>query len=303
MMNKNGADLSPWTRRDLVDGSIRGAQAPTTSLSVKGLSSNQIRPLNATNFTFDSAPAGAPESPLLPILRLGQKARPVRVLLVDSDASPHHAISKEILNDPRCELVAQSTTVKEARQLIDRHPIEVMLVDLSLSDGTGFELIEHLKKARPLAEAIVITSVEDERHAIRSFQLGATGYLVKDTWTSFFSQAILQVVNGGLSITPALARRLISQPDYKRVTSRRPAARSDGYENLSRREREVLQLVETGCTSNEIGRRLAISPLTVNSHFNNVYRKLKVRSRAQAITVAIQNGLIESSGCRGLNGH
>lgn len=303
MMNENAADVSPWTRRDLVDGSIRGGQAPTTSLSVKGRTFNELAPSNATNFTFASAPPGASESPLLPVLRLGQKSRPVRVLLVDSDASPDHTISKEILNDPRCELVAQSTTVKEARQLIDRHRIEVMLVDLSLSDGTGFELIEHLKKARPLAEAIVITSVEDERHAIRSFQLGATGYLVKDTWTSFFSQAVLQVVNGGLSITPALARRLISQPDYKRTTSRRPAARTDGNENLSRREREVLQLLETGCTSNEIGRRLAISPLTVNSHFNNVYRKLKVRSRAQAITVALQHGLIESSGRRGLIGH
>ena len=106
---------------------------------------------------------------------------------------------------------------------------------------------------------------------------------------------MLQVVNGGASVTPNLARRLLRRLDKDGPGARHgclSARSSGGLEALSAREREILRLVAVGHTSSEIGVRLSISAQTVNSHIKNVYRKLQVRSRAQAVTLASTYGIL-----------
>ena len=169
---------------------------------------------------------------------LGQVARPVRVLLVDDDANIRHVISSELMADLRCNLVGQGCSVREGRRLISSCELDVMLVDLNLGDGNGFELIEHLKTVRPLAEAIVISAMEDEQHALHAFELGATGYPVKNSWFGNFSKAVLQVVNGGASITPNLARRLLRRLDKN--SSRASAPPEPPKKGLSEREHAAL---------------------------------------------------------------
>lgn len=226
---------------------------------------------------------------LWPDFLTGQPARPVRVLLVEDDPHMRRVIAQDLLADDRVSLVAQGASAREGRRLAALHDFEVLLVDLNLGDGTGFDLLQHVKTVRPFAEAIVITASDDEQHALQAFALGATGYLVKNSWFGNFPQAVLQVVNGGASITPALARRLLRQFE----TPSAPRARtSDGLvkESLSDRERVVLRLVAAGHTSPEVGTRLAISAQTVNTHVKNIYRKLQVRTRAQAVSMAAHRG-------------
>ncbi len=222
----------------------------------------------------------------------GQPGRPVRVLLIDDDAHMRNVIANELLSDLRCDVVAQASSVKEGRKLIAHHVFEVMLVDLNLGDGNGFELIEYMKTVRPLAEAVVISAMEDEQHALKAFELGATGYLVKNSWFGNFSQAVLQVVNGGASITPNLARRLLQKLEQPCSTHGRAGGVNPLKDKLSDREKEVLKMVAAGYTSAEIGTRLMISFQTVNTHIKNTYRKLQVRSRAQAVSSATHLGLL-----------
>lgn len=230
----------------------------------------------------------------------GQPGQPVRVLLIDDDPHMRLVIAQELLSDMRIDLVAQASSMKEGRRLIDLHEFDVMLVDLNLGDGTGFDLIKHMKTVRPMAEAVVISAMEDAQHALHAFELGATGYLVKNSWFGNFSQAVLQVVNGGASITPNLARRLLSKFNHAQDGSHDiPHTGSDedkdkdkdkGKGKLSEREKEVLKMVASGYTSLEIGSRLAISGHTVNTHIKNIYRKLDVRTRAQAVSFAAHRG-------------
>jgi len=130
--------------------------------------------------------------------------------------------------------------------------------------------------------------------ALRAFELGATGYLIKNSWFGNFPQAVLQVVNGGASITPNLARRLLKRLDAGAARGAPPPGlnKGAGGEKLSEREREILRLVASGYTSCEIGKRLGISDQTVNTHIKNMYRKLQVRTRAQAVSLASQWGLL-----------
>lgn len=222
---------------------------------------------------------------------VGQAGQPVRVLLVDDDAHLRRVVAGELLADPRIELVGQAQSLREARALAGRQPFDVLLVDLNLGDGSGFSLIEQVRQKNPLVEVIVISALADDQHALHAFELGAMGYLLKHDCFGNFAQAVLQVVNGGAAITPALARRLIHRLDARPAGAGASAPRA-ACESLSDREREVLKMVAAGYTNPEIGERLAISALTVNAHIRNINRKLQVRSRAQAVGRAMERGLL-----------
>ena len=228
---------------------------------------------------------------LWPDFLTGQAEQPVRVLLVDDDPYMSRVIAHELLADLRIDLLGQGGSVREGRRLISQNQFDVMLVDLNLGDGTGFALIEYMKTVRPMAEAIVISAMEDEQHALHAFELGATGYLVKNSWFGNFPQAVLQVVNGGASITPNLARRLLSKFEHPQANGH-TLHENKSKEQLSVREKEVLKLVASGNTSTEIGARLIISGQTVNTHIKNIYRKLNVRTRAQAVSFATSHRLL-----------
>jgi DNA-binding NarL/FixJ family response regulator len=225
-----------------------------------------------------------------PDFLVGQEEQPVRVLLVDDDPHVSHVIAQELLADKRIHLVGQAACLREGRRKVGHHDFDVMLVDLNLGDGCGFDLIEQVKSLAPMTEVVVISAIEDEEHALRAFELGATGYLIKNSWFGNFPQAVLQVVNGGASITPNLARRLLSRLDTRHVAV--VNTRQNQRERLSEREREVLKMVACGYTSAEIGTRLAISGQTVNTHIRNIYHKLQVRTRAQAVSCATERGLL-----------
>lgn len=237
-----------------------------------------------------SAANGAEESSSQwPEFLTGQASRPVRVILIDDDANIRNTMAYELLQDLRCNLIGQGGSVREGKRLILRYEFDVMLVDLKLGDGTGFDLINHMKQVRPMAEAVVISNMEDEQHALRAFELGATGYLIKNSWFGNIPQAVLQVVNGGASITPNLARRLLLRLEQ---TADKADPVAEHKEKLSDREKGVLKMVAAGYTSGEIGCNLLISSQTVSTHLKNIYRKLQVKTRAQAVMYAAQRGLV-----------
>ena len=256
------------------------------------------------NGTSPSAPEGDPppvsgqfavlQNPpsMWPDFMTGQVEKPVRVLLVDDDAHMRRVIAQELMADQRTLLVAQAASVREGRKAIKQHEFDVMLVDLNLGDGEGFQLIDYMKSIRPAAEAVIISIMENDDQVLHAFELGATGYLVKNSWFGSYPQAVLQVANGGASITPHLARRLLQRFDRAAAPATHEQQQDEREtERLSQREKEVLRMVASGYTSAEIGTRLLISSLTVNTHIKNIYRKLQVRTRAQAVRFAALRGL------------
>lgn len=234
-----------------------------------------------------------PAQPLWPGFLTGQEGAPVRVLLVDDDSFMRRVIAQELLSDLRIQLEGQAGSLRDGRRLLATHEFDVLMVDLRLGDGTGFELIREAGKQHPGCEIIVISALEDESHVMHAFELGATGYLLKDAWLQSFAQAVLQVVNGGAAITPRLARRLLSRLSA-RPGSPPPASDPPTREatTLTARECEILRCVARGQVTEEIGAKLGISGQTVNAHIKNIYKKLHVHSRAQAVSYAAYSGLI-----------
>ncbi|WP_099655810.1 response regulator transcription factor [Acidovorax sp. 56] len=221
---------------------------------------------------------------------MGQEASPIRVLLVDDDAHIRMVIAQELMADPRTLLVGQAASVREGRKAIKQHEFDVLLVDLNLGDGEAFELLEFFRSFRPSAQAVVISVMENDEQVMRAFELGAAGFVGKNSWFGNYAQAVLQVANGGASITPNLARRLLQRFDRTNAAESK-RRKPDDADRLSAREKEILRMVASGYTSIEVGSRLFISSMTVNTHLRNIYRKLQVRTRAQAVRFASLRGL------------
>jgi DNA-binding NarL/FixJ family response regulator len=240
---------------------------------------------NKEDSPLRSAPSGWPEH------MAGQTGQPVRVLLIDDDEHIRRVIAQELMGDPRTLVVAQARSLREGRRLMRLNDFDVMLVDLYLGDGDGFELIETMKRLHPTAEAIVISLMDDDEQVVRAFEMGATGYLVKNSVFGSYAQAVLQVVNGGASITPHLARRMLQRFAASPAEPSDKRRGAQETEPLSSREKEVLGMVAAGYTSAEIAEQTRISVATVETHIRNIYRKLQVRSRAQAVRFASLRGL------------
>ncbi|PIF26359.1 LuxR family two component transcriptional regulator [Acidovorax sp. 56] len=242
-----------------------------------------------------SAPSGqfstyANPPSVWPAFLMGQEASPIRVLLVDDDAHIRMVIAQELMADPRTLLVGQAASVREGRKAIKQHEFDVLLVDLNLGDGEAFELLEFFRSFRPSAQAVVISVMENDEQVMRAFELGAAGFVGKNSWFGNYAQAVLQVANGGASITPNLARRLLQRFDRTNAAESK-RRKPDDADRLSAREKEILRMVASGYTSIEVGSRLFISSMTVNTHLRNIYRKLQVRTRAQAVRFASLRGL------------
>lgn len=226
---------------------------------------------------------------LWPEFLVGQEASPVRVLLIDDDPHIRLVIAQELMTDTRTLLVAQADSVREGRRAIRNNEFDVLLVDLNLGDGSAFELLEYVKCVRPGAQSVVISVMENEDDVLRAFELGASGYVGKSSWFRNYPQAVLQVANGGAYITPNLARRLLQR--FDRTSSAESKKKTNEADRLSGRETEILRMVAGGYTSEEVGMHLMISGMTVNTHLRNIYRKLQVRGRAQAVRFASLRGI------------
>ncbi|MDR3066128.1 MULTISPECIES: LuxR C-terminal-related transcriptional regulator [Comamonas] len=221
----------------------------------------------------------------------GQKSQPVRVFLVDEDSHIRNVISQELMRDPRTILVGQASSYREARKGIFAQEFDVLLIDLSLSEGQGADLLELVQLRMPGVLSIAISSSEKDDVAMDAFKKGVVGYLLKNSWFGSYSQAVLEVANGGASISPIVAKKILPKIFQASIPEENPLEYKN-YEPLTEREKEVLRLIAQGKRTHEIGSYLKISTLTVSTHVKNIYRKMQVRTRAQAVRYAVLKGII-----------
>ncbi len=228
-----------------------------------------------------------------PSFLVGQRDKPVRTIVIDDDIHFVNVLLQELALDERIQVVGRALNFKDGKRLVRSADFDVLIIDLNLTDRSGDQLLELATAQKPGSHAIVCTAADQEQLVRQAFDLGASGYLLKHSWFGNYAQSILQVANGGAAITPHLVKRLLrrAEPapdaDLSIVTVPRVSA-----EQLSSREREVLRMVANGNTSAQIAAHLQISHMTVNTHIRNTYRKLQVRSRAQAVQSAMVRGLI-----------
>ena len=179
-------------------------------------------------------------------------------------------------------------TVAEGREVLEAKPVDVLLTDLGLPDGSGIELIEQAAKHGEIL-SLVVTVFGDEEHVVEAIEAGAMGYLLKDQAPDDVGKAILDMAGGGSPMSPAIARYLL-----RRMQPEKGEGEESDIPALSQREREVLGYIVKGFTYAEIADLTDISQHTVSTHIRKIYRKLSVHSRGEAVYEALQLGIVKS---------
>jgi len=230
---------------------------------------------------------------VLPLIQSDISGTMKTILIVEDSEATRHRLQEAITDGGQFELTGSVSTYNEALNFIRQTPPDILLTDLDLPDGSGVDLIKLINLPVVRTElAIVITVFGDGYHVIEALKAGASGYLLKDDNFMDINEAISQMVEGGAPISPSIARYLLNELSMTETAETSTEKEKPTDSILSPREKEVLLLVSKGYTSKEIAKTLDLSYYTVREYVSNVYKKLSVKNKMQAVSEATLLGII-----------
>lgn len=212
----------------------------------------------------------------------------IRVLIVDDHVVVRKGIQMIINTEPDITVAGEAEDGDAALSQVARLRPDIVLMDLVMPNKNGIEAVTEIKRAYPEVKVIVLTTYEDDTLINASMEAGADGYLLKNADGEALLQAIRFSYAGAMMpLDPAVAHRLFKEPPTS------PATHNAG---LTRREKEVLELVAQGLSNRDVAHNLSLSSGTVKLHVSHILGKLNVSSRTEAAVLATQMGLVPGNG-------
>jgi DNA-binding NarL/FixJ family response regulator len=200
----------------------------------------------------------------------------IKVAIVEDHKTTREALERIINLSTDCRCVCACPTAEEALRAIPEHQPDVVLMDIQLPKMSGVECVAKFKELLPTAQVIMVTVYEDPDNIFRALRAGASGYVLKRAKPETILNGIREVQRGGVPMSVEIARKVIAYFHAQATATKET-------ENLSNREREVLDLVAQGFSNKEIAERLGVSLDAVLWHLKHIYQKLHVHSRSEAI--------------------
>lgn len=215
----------------------------------------------------------------------------IGVLIVEDDAVTRKALCLAIESDPALKLLDALDSVESSLAWLKTAAPDVLMVDLGLPDGSGIDVIRACAQRYPDTDIMVVTMSSDEANVLSCIEAGASGYVLKNAGKMDIARAVLDLCAGGAPMSPAIARMVLMKVrDGKRVA---PTPVADhAVATLTRREAAILDLIAQGDSYGEVAKLLSVSVGTVQTHIKNIYGKLAVHSRGEAVFEAHRRGLL-----------
>jgi two-component system invasion response regulator UvrY len=207
-----------------------------------------------------------------------------KILIVDDHEVVREGVKKILSEQPGAITFGEASTASEALRLAREQDWDVVVLDLSLGDRSGLEVLKGLKPIRSRLPVLILSMHSEEQYARRAFKAGAAGYITKDSPRAELVKAINKVIEGGVYISPALAERLAI--DLGSGIDRAL------HEALSDREFEVMRLIASGKTVGAIAEMLSLSDKTISTYRARILEKMGMKTNAEIIHYAIQNKLV-----------
>ena len=207
------------------------------------------------------------------------------ILIADDHPIFRKGMRALLASMPDVELAGEATSGAEAVRLAEQLQPDVILMDLQMPEGGGLAAIRQIVQTSPHIRILVVTMFQDDDSVFAAMRAGARGYVLKDMNVEDITRAILAVGSGEAIFSPAIAERMMS------FFSARPALPVEIFPDLTESERNVLTLMAQGASNDEIARQLSFSIKTVRNYVSNIFSKLQVADRAQAIVKAREAGL------------
>jgi DNA-binding NarL/FixJ family response regulator len=200
----------------------------------------------------------------------------ISIAILEDEEIIRNALITLLCVQPDIEIAATYETGEAALDQLSHKPVDVLLFDINLPGISGIETISRLKTVQPQIQCMAITSYDDADNIFNALKAGATGYMLKNIQPDKLSEAIKEIHAGGSPMSSQIARKVVTEFASLKEDVLYSAA-------LSRRENEILQLLAKGFRYKEISAQLFISVETVRTHIRNIYEKLQVKTRDEAI--------------------
>jgi DNA-binding NarL/FixJ family response regulator len=213
---------------------------------------------------------------------------PVRVLLVDDDDLMRAGLDAVLSSDATVEVVGEASDGRRALEQVRAHGPDVVLMDVRMPDLDGIAATREVIAAFPEAKVVILTTFEQDDYIFGALNAGASGFLLKRTSPEDLIAAIHTVAAGDSLLSPSVTRRVIER------VAQQPTAEiplDQRLDDLTPREREVLEQVASGLSNGEIASALVIEESTVKTHVKRILMKLRLRDRVQAVIFAYESGL------------
>ncbi len=216
----------------------------------------------------------------------------INVLLADDHVVVRAGTRQLLERHTDIHVVGEASTGREAVELADTLAPDVVVMDVRMPDGGGIDATKRIKTAHPDMAVLVLTAHDDDEYVFALLQAGANGYLLKTAEADELVKAIRTVIKGELALSPSVAGKVVSQFTSGKTLPDVLSNIKQDYGGLTDREMDILRLVGKGLTNKEIGRTLFISDRTVQAHLSNIFSKLDVNSRTEAVMHAVRHGWI-----------
>jgi DNA-binding NarL/FixJ family response regulator len=219
---------------------------------------------------------------------------PIRVLLVDDHTLVRSGVRVLLHSLPQVEVVAEASDGREAIQLTAQHKPDIVLMDIAMRELNGLEATTRITRDFPDVRVIILSMHANEEYVWQALKSGAAGYLLKDAGMAELELAVMAVARGEIYLSPPISKHVVS--DYvKRVGGEPPPGKgsdSPSLERLTQRQREILQLIAEGYTTQEIAHKLNIHVKTVETHRTQLMERLDIHDVAGLVRFAIRTGLV-----------
>jgi len=206
----------------------------------------------------------------------------IRLVLVDDSQVVRMGLRALLSTEPRVEILGEASSVSTAVETCLRLKPEIVLLDIRLPDGTGFDACRQILAKLPDTRVLVLTSVADETLVDEALRAGAHGYLLKEIDSRGLLQAVFDVAEGKSTLDPAVTARVIQ------LIKGGSSATRDALAVLSPQERKVLALIAEGHTNKEVANQLGLAEKTVKNYLSNIFEKLHVSRRSQAAAMFVR---------------
>ncbi len=212
--------------------------------------------------------------------------RAARVLVVDDQTLFRTGLASLLSDDERVEVVGQAVDGADGVKQAAKLKPDVVLMDIKMPNVDGIEATRQIIEAVPGIKVLILTTFETDSQVIQALKAGASGYVLKDSSAAAIVSSIVAVMSGEKVMASAVANRVLDM-----LTG--TATPKEFYDGLTNREIEILKLLASGMANKQIAYRLKISEKTVRNHVSNMYEKLGIYDRSQAVLYAVKKGLVE----------